>query len=69
MNARVEFFDNSYANFGDRVLAAVRQATFGHDIGQNSWLTVDEYERFAGWLDLVRSRAESRRRSRSRVQS
>jgi SAM-dependent methyltransferase len=52
MNARVEFFDNSYANFSDQVLAAVRQATFGNDIGQNSWLTVEEYERFAGWLDL-----------------
>lgn len=52
MNAHVDFFYNNYAHFSEQVLAAVRQATFGEDIGQNSWLTVDEYERFAGWLDL-----------------
>jgi SAM-dependent methyltransferase len=52
MNARVEYFYNSYANFSEQVLAAVREATYGEDIGQNSWLTKDEYERFAGWLDL-----------------
>lgn len=52
MNARVEYFYNSYANFSEQVLGAVRQATYGEDIGQNSWLTVEEYERFAAWLDL-----------------
>lgn len=51
MNARVEYFYNSYANFSAQVLAAVREAAYGEDIGQNSWLTVDEYERFAAWLD------------------
>jgi len=52
MNARVDFFYNSYANFHAQVLAAVREATYDQDIGQNSWLTAEEYERFAGWLDL-----------------
>jgi len=52
MSARVEYFYNSYANFSEQVLAAVRQETYGDDIGQNSWLTVAEYEDFANWLDL-----------------
>jgi SAM-dependent methyltransferase len=49
---RVDLFDSTYSNFSDRVLAAVRRETFGVDIGQNSWLTVDEYDRFLSWLDL-----------------
>ena len=43
MNARVDFFHNHYANFGEQVLASVREATYGQDIGQNSWLTAQEY--------------------------
>ena len=42
----------SYRNFGDDVLAAIRQETFGTDIGQNSWITVDEYDRFLSWLEV-----------------
>ena len=34
------------------MLAAIRGETFGQDIGQNSWLTVDEYDRFIAWLQL-----------------
>ena len=28
----------------------MREETFGRDIGQNSWLTADEYDRFIDWL-------------------
>jgi SAM-dependent methyltransferase len=49
---RVDLFDSTYAHFTDRVLDAVRKETFGEDIGQNSWVTVDEYERFITWLGL-----------------
>lgn len=52
MNAQVDFFYNSYANFSAQVLATVREETYGKDIGQNSWLTVDEYDRFIGWLRI-----------------
>ncbi len=55
MNARVDFFSNNYANFSGNVLAAVREETFGRDIGQNSWLTADEFDRFIDWLDLSSS--------------
>jgi len=52
MSARVDLFYNTYAHFTDRVLARVREASFGEDIGQNSWVTLDEYERFIAWLLL-----------------
>jgi hypothetical protein len=35
------------------VLDAVRKETFGDDIGQNSWLTRDEYDRFISWLQIT----------------
>ena len=46
MPERVDLFYNTYSNFTEQVLAAVREETFGKDIGQNSWLTADEYDRF-----------------------
>ena len=52
MSERVDLFDNTYSNFTEQVLAAIRQETFGKDIGQNSWLTAGEYDRFISWLRL-----------------
>lgn len=52
MSERVDLFDNTYSNFTEQVLAAIREETFGRDIGQNSWLTADEYDRFIDWLQL-----------------
>jgi ubiquinone/menaquinone biosynthesis C-methylase UbiE len=52
MDERVDLFYNTYANFTDQVLAEVRKEAFGRDIGQNSWLTVEEYDQFISWLDL-----------------
>ena len=43
MSARIDLFYNTYANFTDQVLAAGRRKTYGRDIGQNSWVTADEY--------------------------
>ncbi len=48
----VDLFDSTYGNFGSRVLAEIRRETFGDDIGQNSWLTLDEYDRFIAWLNI-----------------
>lgn len=51
MTERVDLY-NSYSNFTEQVLAAIREETYGRDIGQNSWLTADEYDRFISWLRL-----------------
>src|SRR6476660_2549601 len=48
---RVDLY-GSYRHFTDPVLDAIRQETFGTDIGQNSWVTVDEYERLLPLLEL-----------------
>jgi cyclopropane fatty-acyl-phospholipid synthase-like methyltransferase len=53
MAERVEFYNATYENFGAEVLAAIRQEVYGSDIGQNSWLTADEQDRFAGHMNLV----------------
>lgn len=53
MTERVEFYKSTYGNFGAEVLAAVRVETYGRDIGQNSWLTADEQERFGRDLQLA----------------
>src|SRR5262245_10131680 len=53
---RIDLFDSTYAHFTERVLAAVRLETYGRDIGQNSWLTADEYDGFLSWLSLDSTR-------------
>jgi|SRR5688572_2389715 len=52
MSNRVDLFNSNYGNFNERVLAEIRQETFGEDIGQTSWITTDEYDTFYGWLNL-----------------
>ena len=52
MTNRIDLFYSTYGHFTDPVLDAIRKETFGTDIGQNSWLTVDEYERLLPWLQL-----------------
>jgi SAM-dependent methyltransferase len=53
MVERIDLFDSTYSNFTDQVLDVVRKETFGVDIGQNSWVTADEYQRFINWLELA----------------
>ena len=53
MTERVDLFYNAYSHFNDRVSSLIRNDTFGVDIGQNSWVTVDEYDRFISWLGLA----------------
>jgi SAM-dependent methyltransferase len=52
LTQRVDLFDSTYGHFTQDVLAVIRRETFGPDIGQNSWLTVEEYDRFISWLKL-----------------
>jgi cyclopropane fatty-acyl-phospholipid synthase-like methyltransferase len=52
MSNPVDLYNSTYGNFQEQVLAAVRREAFGEDIGQNSWITTDEYDEFYGWLHL-----------------
>jgi SAM-dependent methyltransferase len=52
MAKRIDLFDSTYSHFTKQVLETIRKETFGQDIGQNSWTTIDEYDRFLSWLDL-----------------
>lgn len=52
MAERIDLFDSTYSHFTKQVLETIRKETFGQDIGQNSWTTIEEYDRFISWLDL-----------------
>lgn len=52
MPKEVDLYNSTYGNFQEQVLAAVRQETYGVNIGQNSWITTDEYDTFYSWLNL-----------------
>jgi 2-polyprenyl-3-methyl-5-hydroxy-6-metoxy-1,4-benzoquinol methylase len=45
-------YNANYGNFQTELYAQIRREAFGEDIGQNSWLTSDEQDRFLQWLDL-----------------
>jgi SAM-dependent methyltransferase len=48
----VDLYGASYGGFARDVYAEVRREAWGEEIGQNSWLTRAELERFAGDLQL-----------------
>src|SRR5215471_11407382 len=43
----IDLYNNVYGDFGSRAEAAVRQAAFGEDIGQSSWMTAADWLAFA----------------------
>jgi SAM-dependent methyltransferase len=45
-------YDLNYGNFETELYTEIRREAFGEDIGQNSWLTLEELAGFVGWLDL-----------------
>jgi cyclopropane fatty-acyl-phospholipid synthase-like methyltransferase len=45
-------YDSNYDNFRQNVYEEVRREAFGEDIGQNSWLTAGEQDKFLTWLAL-----------------
>jgi SAM-dependent methyltransferase len=53
----VALYGASYGGFASETYAAVRREAFGEEIGQSSWLTREELDRFGSKLEL---RADSR---------
>jgi SAM-dependent methyltransferase len=49
----VNLYDNVYGDFASRAELAVRQETYGEDLGQSSWLTVSEWLYFADQLGIT----------------
>jgi SAM-dependent methyltransferase len=45
-------YDSNYGNFQSDLYAEIRREAFGEDIGQSSWLTADEQDRFMDSLAL-----------------
>ncbi len=50
MGNEVPLYASAYA--GLDVRERVRRETYGEDLGQSSWMTVDELDRFGQWLEL-----------------
>ena len=48
------FYESTYGHFSADVREEIRREVYGRDIGQNSWLTADELERFAALAGLSR---------------
>lgn len=45
-------YNANYGSFHTELYTQIRREAFGEDIGQNSWLTADEQDRFLQWLKL-----------------
>lgn len=45
-------YDANYENFQSELYSSIRRQAYGEDIGQNSWLTADEHDKFLEWLEL-----------------
>lgn len=52
MPTKRSYYDANYGNFQIEIYEQVRRDAFGEDIGQNSWLTAGEHDRFIEWLKL-----------------
>lgn len=50
MEQHVPLYASAYAGFSAR--EQIRRETYGDDLGQSGWLTVEELELFADWLNL-----------------
>jgi ubiquinone/menaquinone biosynthesis C-methylase UbiE len=54
MSAKVDLYDNAYANYGAEVYRQIRLAAYGEDFGQTSWVTTEESREIPGMLGLTR---------------
>ncbi len=52
MAGPVDLYTMACGSTQDAVLREVRRETYGEDLGQNSWLTADEYRECLEWLEL-----------------
>jgi ubiquinone/menaquinone biosynthesis C-methylase UbiE len=55
MTDSINYYNSTYSNFAADIAAQIRRETVGEDIGQNGWLSADEYRIFFQWLELTPS--------------
>jgi ubiquinone/menaquinone biosynthesis C-methylase UbiE len=48
----VDLYDSHYDRIDDGVYQSIRAETFGVDLGQESWITAEECDRFCDWLGI-----------------
>ncbi|HMQ06647.1 MAG TPA: class I SAM-dependent methyltransferase [Saprospiraceae bacterium] len=53
MKSKVDLYNHAYKNHTDPIYIDIRRETYGEDIGQSSWITVEEYRGFLKNLDLL----------------
>jgi SAM-dependent methyltransferase len=51
MMHEVELYKTQYVNDREQIYQEIREATYGQDLGQSSWITLEEAERFLAWLN------------------
>ncbi|HSC46009.1 MAG TPA: methyltransferase domain-containing protein [Candidatus Acidoferrum sp.] len=54
MKAKVDLYDGAYGNYEAGVYRAIREETYGEDLGQTSWVTSEESAEIMRWLELTR---------------
>ena len=50
--ARADHYRSAYGKFAAELYAEIRAEAFGEDLGQQSWLSVEEQDRLIAWLGL-----------------
>jgi hypothetical protein len=63
----VDLYGANYGGFANDLYAEVRREAWGEEIGQSSWLTRDELERFSSQLQLGSSSPACSRSAVARV--
>jgi len=52
VNDQVDLYDSHYDRVNDEAYRSIRQATYGDDLGQASWITAEELQQFCAWLGI-----------------
>jgi ubiquinone/menaquinone biosynthesis C-methylase UbiE len=53
MSAKVDLYNNAYGNYAAEVYREIRVETYGHDLGQTSWVTSEESAEIMRLLEIV----------------
>jgi len=53
MKTKVDLYDGAYGRYDAEVYRAIREETYGLDLGQTSWVTNEESAEIVRWLELT----------------